>query len=135
MLLRGVVIAIVPTLGLLSALWAAGPIPDWRQFPNDASAVGKRTSRQQQNPSKFREYPAWEYNDYPIPPDSSIPGEWIFARFMYRAVPGQSIALDQPGVFRRLCAGGRVSKPDPLRSQWPRKMETTSTTGRGFTRW
>ena len=53
MLLRGVVLAIVPTLGLLSALWAAGPIPDWRPFPNDASAVGKRTSRQRKTRASF----------------------------------------------------------------------------------
>ena len=117
MLLRGVVIAIVPTLGLLSALWAAGPIPDWRQFPNDASAVGKRTSRQQQNPGRFREYPAWEYNDYPIPPDSNVPGEWAFARFMYRAVPSWSgyrlinWTIDYPRSDRHLSAAvGRLTR-------------------------
>jgi len=31
----------------------------------------------------FREYPAWEYNDYPIPKDYLVPGEWTFARLMY----------------------------------------------------
>ena len=31
----------------------------------------------------FREYPAWEYNDYPVPDDYKAPGEWTFARLMY----------------------------------------------------
>jgi hypothetical protein len=33
----------------------------------------------------FREYPAWEYNNYPLPPDYRSPGEWTFARLMYPA--------------------------------------------------
>ncbi len=31
----------------------------------------------------FREYPAWEYYGYPLPPDYQVPGEWTFARLMY----------------------------------------------------
>jgi len=31
----------------------------------------------------FREYPAWEYNDFPLPKDYKVPGEWTFARLMY----------------------------------------------------
>jgi hypothetical protein len=31
----------------------------------------------------FREYPAWEYNTFPLPPDYQTPGEWTFARLMY----------------------------------------------------
>ncbi len=31
----------------------------------------------------FREYPAWEYNDFPKAPDWQVPGEWVFARLMY----------------------------------------------------
>jgi hypothetical protein len=31
----------------------------------------------------FREYPAWEYNDFPLPKDYKVPGEWTFARMMY----------------------------------------------------
>jgi hypothetical protein len=113
MLSRGVLIATLPTLVLLSALWAAGPIPDWRRFPNDASGVGKRTSRKEQAPGKFREYPAWEYNDFPIPPDSQTPGEWVFARFMYRAVPAWSgyrlinWTIDYPRSDRHLSAAVR----------------------------
>jgi len=31
----------------------------------------------------FREYPGWEYYDFPKPPDWKTPGEWTFARLMY----------------------------------------------------
>jgi hypothetical protein len=31
----------------------------------------------------FREYPAWEYNNFPLPKDYLVPGEWTFARLMY----------------------------------------------------
>jgi hypothetical protein len=31
----------------------------------------------------FREYPAWEYNNFPLPKDYQVPGEWTFARLMY----------------------------------------------------
>lgn len=39
----------------------------------------------------FREYPAWEYNNFPIPPDYNQPGEWTFARLMY---PTYHIPID-----------------------------------------
>ena len=31
----------------------------------------------------FRQYPGLEYDDFPLPPDYMVPGEWIFARLMY----------------------------------------------------
>jgi hypothetical protein len=31
----------------------------------------------------FREYPGWEYNDFPKPSDWRVPAEWTFARLMY----------------------------------------------------
>ena len=31
----------------------------------------------------FREYPGFEYEDYPKPGDWMVPGEWTFARLMY----------------------------------------------------
>lgn len=32
----------------------------------------------------WRHYPGWEYDeDYPVPPDYKVPGEWTFARLMY----------------------------------------------------
>src|SRR5580698_7892251 len=34
----------------------------------------------------FRQYPGIEHEDEPLPPDSSKPGEWVFARLMYPAV-------------------------------------------------
>jgi len=34
----------------------------------------------------FREYPGWEYENFPIPPDWKVPGEWTFARLMYPSV-------------------------------------------------
>ena len=35
----------------------------------------------------FREYPAWEYNNFPLPKDYLVPGEWTFARLMYPSSP------------------------------------------------
>src|ERR1700691_3608705 len=35
----------------------------------------------------FREYPAWEYNNFPLPADYLVPGEWTFARLMYPTSP------------------------------------------------
>src|SRR5713101_8195482 len=34
----------------------------------------------------FREYPGWEYEDFPRPHDWQAPGEWIFARLMYPSI-------------------------------------------------
>jgi hypothetical protein len=31
----------------------------------------------------FREYPGWEYEDFPLPPDWQEKAEWVFARLMY----------------------------------------------------
>src|SRR5260370_1683272 len=36
----------------------------------------------------FREYPGWEYSDFPRPPDWQVPGEWAFARLMYPPLGG-----------------------------------------------
>ena len=46
----------------------------------------------------FRTYPAWEYNNFPIPPDWNEPGEWTFARLMY---PTTSVRLDWQSEYRR----------------------------------
>ena len=46
----------------------------------------------------FRTYPAWEYNNFPIPPDWNENGEWTFARLMY---PTTSVSLDWQSEFRR----------------------------------
>ena len=39
----------------------------------------------------FREYPAWEYNNFPKGPDYLTPAEWTFARLMY---PTYHIPID-----------------------------------------
>jgi hypothetical protein len=31
----------------------------------------------------WREYPAVEYNNFPLPPDAQVPAEWTFARLMF----------------------------------------------------
>lgn len=112
MKLRGVFFAIPPCLALFSAVCATVPLPDQENLPEDASKVGLRTSRKAQQPGKFREYPAWEYNNFPIPPDYQAPGEWVFARFMYRAVPSwrgrlNNWTIDYPRSDRHLSAAVR----------------------------
>jgi len=34
----------------------------------------------------FREYPGWEYEQFPLPADWNAPAEWVFARLMYPSV-------------------------------------------------
>ncbi len=36
----------------------------------------------------WREYPAFEYNNFPIPPDYQEKTEWVFGRLMYPTMPG-----------------------------------------------
>lgn len=112
MRLRGLLLAVLPSLALLSAVCATLPLPDQESLPNDASKVGLRTSRKAQQPGKFREYPGWEYENFPIPPDYQVPGEWTFARFMYRAVPTwrgrlNNWTIDYPRSDRHLSAAVR----------------------------
>jgi hypothetical protein len=114
MRLRGVLLAGLPSLLLLSGLSATLPLPgpDIAPSSEDVLSVGKRTARKQQEPGHFREYPAWEYNDYPIPADSGVPGEWAFARFMYRAIPTwrgrlNNWTIDYPRSDRHLSAAVR----------------------------
>lgn len=40
----------------------------------------------QDKPKPFREYPGWEYENFPLPPDFADRSEWTFARLMYPAV-------------------------------------------------
>lgn len=39
----------------------------------------------------FREYPAFEYNNFPLPPDYQEKTEWAFGRLMYPPIPGFSV--------------------------------------------
>jgi len=43
---------------------------------------------QQQHVHTWREMPAFEYNDFPIPPDYQEKTEWVFARLMYPNMDG-----------------------------------------------
>ena len=36
----------------------------------------------------FRQYPGWEYSDFPLPADWQVAGEWTFARLMYPPIAG-----------------------------------------------
>ena len=36
---------------------------------------------------EFREYPAIEYNNFPLPENARRPSEWVFARLMYPPAP------------------------------------------------
>jgi len=36
----------------------------------------------------FREYPGFEYEDFPLPPDWNEKAEWVFARLMYPPIGG-----------------------------------------------
>mgnify|MGYP003343624729 CR=1 FL=1 len=35
----------------------------------------------------WKEYPAVEYNNFPLPPDYNVPAEWVFARIMFPGGP------------------------------------------------
>ncbi len=103
------------TLALFTAVCQSLIPPDGDSLPNDARGVGQRTSRKIQQPGIFREYVGWEYENYPIPPDFNVPSEWVFARFMYRAVPrgygpggrGNNWTIDYPRSDRHLSAAVR----------------------------
>jgi len=43
---------------------------------------------QQPHEHTWREYPAFEYNNFPIPPDYQEKTEWVYARLMYPTMPG-----------------------------------------------
>ena len=100
MKLRVILLFAIPCLALLSALCATAPF-------GDASNVGKRTGRAAQQPLAFREYPGWEYYGFPMPPDANVPGEWVFARFMFRAVRRGNWTIDYPRSDRHLSAAVR----------------------------
>jgi hypothetical protein len=46
----------------------------------------------------FREYPAWEYNNWPLAADYKVPGEWTFARLMY---PTTHYVIDWQSEYKR----------------------------------
>jgi hypothetical protein len=115
MKIRGIAFAILPCLALLSAVCAAVRPPQSEMMPNDdPSQVGKRTTRKDQQAGPWRAYRGWEYdvNDVVLPTDYRTPSEWVFARFMYRAVPtwrgrGNNWTIDYPRSDRHLSAAVR----------------------------
>jgi hypothetical protein len=115
MRLRGLLFGFVISL-LLGAGCAMALFQDGEEFCGECSGIGKRTSRKVQEPHPFREYPGWEYaeNQVLLPPDYKEPGEWVFARFMYRAVfnwryggRGNNWTIDYPRSDRHLSAAVR----------------------------
>jgi len=60
MALRRASLAVIATIGCLGLLYGV-----------------------ENEPKPWREYPAFEYNDFPIPPDYQEKTEWAFARLMY----------------------------------------------------
>ena len=48
----------------------------------------------------FKEYPAVEYNDFPLPPDYQEKTEWVFARLMFPGGPLDGYRGRFDGDFR-----------------------------------
>lgn len=112
MRLRGLFLGTALSLLLLGAGYAAASFPDRDEFCGECSSVGKRSSRKVQEPRPFRQYPGYEYYDFPLPPDYKEPGEWTFARFMYQSVfswrgRGNNWTIDYPRSDRHLSAAVR----------------------------
>ena len=121
MLSRGLFVATVTGLLLpvLAIFCAPLPAGQSRIMPMQSSeedgptgnlaTVGKRSTRAAQQPLSFRQYPGWEYYDFPLPPDYQRPAEWAFARLMYRSVPSWrgrlgNWTIDYPRSDRHLAA-------------------------------
>ncbi len=49
----------------------------------------------------WREYPAVEYNNFPLPPDYNVPAEWVFARIMFPGGPLDGYYPRFQGDYRR----------------------------------
>ncbi len=120
------VYAILSGVALLGAFAASLRPPDPDLVPVQIGTVGKRTSRKLQRPGPFREYEGWEYQNYPLPPDYRHPSEWVFARFMYRAVEswrggrGFNWTIDYPRSDRHLSAAiRRLTQIDARSAEQP----------------
>ena len=64
----------------------AGVRPTWSSLVGFCVALILGMALYGQKP--FREYPGWEYSDFPVPEDWRVPGEWAFARLMYPPIGG-----------------------------------------------
>lgn len=61
-----------PAAMLIAVVGIPMTLPAWQQFRD--------------RPKEFREYPGWEYENFPLPPDFADRSEWTFARLMYPPV-------------------------------------------------
>src|SRR3954471_14021773 len=110
---RVLLTAAFSSLALVAAVLPSLLPPDQELLPNDVSQVGKPTPRKAQQARGFRQYYGVEYEDYPVPEDYAVPGEWVFARFMYRAVRGwrgermPNWTIDSPRSDRHISAAVR----------------------------
>src|SRR5438094_8989575 len=55
----------------------------------------------------WREYPAFEYNDFPVPPDFRDKSEFVFGRLMYPNSPYSSRGFGRRGFGFDWRQGGR----------------------------
>jgi hypothetical protein len=111
--LRGVLFAITPCFALFCVLYAAAQVARFDAAPPDifnpadVKTVGKRSSRADQTPKPFREYPGVEYEQFAMPPDASDKTEWVFARLMYRSMRYGNWTVDYPRSDRHLASAVR----------------------------
>ncbi len=108
---RGLLLATLATVAL-TAVCQTLRFHDGDPALANPGGVGKRSTRKAQQPGVFREYQGWEYDNFPVPPDYNTPAEWVFARFMYRAVAtpygrGPNWTIDYPRSDRHLSAAVR----------------------------
>ena len=81
---------------------------------------------------EFREYPGWEYNDFPLPPDYKKKAEFTRARLIYPAIQmgrrwrgrGNNWTIDYPRSDRHLLAGiRRLTRIDTRSVEQPVDLE------------
>jgi hypothetical protein len=65
----------------------------WRRFAFMAASAATLFLCVAFGQRPYREYPGWEYEDFPKPPDWQVPAEWTFARLMY---PSSRRIFDRP---------------------------------------
>jgi hypothetical protein len=96
-----------PGFALMCVCYAAGQMLQPDITPADISKVGRRSTRKEQTPLPFREYPGVEYEAFEIPPDSNEKTEFVFARLMYRAIRYGNWTVDYPRSDRHLAGAVR----------------------------
>src|SRR3954464_4113365 len=108
MSIRGLLFGAAIGLLLMGVGYATAPFPT----ESDPTVVGQRTTRKLQTALPFRQYPGVEYYDFALPPDYATPGEWVFARLMYRSVSWgrrsrSNWTIDYPRSDRHLASAVR----------------------------